>query len=191
MDVFFGYREETGSVLLDGWKSMRKKMLLALALVSLGSSTISSADAVPDRGRKLYMSHCSKCHTNGQNLVKPSKPVVGSSVLATFATFRAYLDKPVGTMPHYPHLITDEAALKDLYSYVKSMEAAKDGSKDAKKSKKKSEKKSRKKGEKKAEKKAVNKGDKQANKKAAAEDQEKVLKELNKDIPKAKKAGKS
>ena len=182
---------------------MRKKMLLALALVSLGSSTISSADAVPDRGRKLYMSHCSKCHTNGQNLVKPSKPVVGSSVLATFATFRAYLDKPVGTMPHYPHLITDEAALKDLYSYVKSMEAAKDGSKDgakdrakdgskdAKKSKKKSEKKSRKKGEKKAEKKAVNKGDKQANKKAAAEDQEKVLKELNKDIPKAKKAGKS
>lgn len=174
---------------------MRKKMLLALALVSLGSSTISSADAVPDRGRKLYMSHCSKCHTNGQNLVKPSKPVVGSSVLATFATFRAYLDKPVGTMPHYPHLITDEAALKDLYSYVKSMEAAKDGDKDGAKDRSKDRskdaKKSKKKSKKKAEKKAVKKGDKEADKKAAAVDQEKVLKELNKDIPKAKKAGKS
>lgn len=142
----------------DGRICMRKRAILTLAMVSLAASSLLSAEAAPDRGRQLFMSHCSKCHTNGQNAVKPSKPVVGSSVLATFATFRSYLDKPIGTMPHYSYLITDEAALRDLYTYVKSL----DDEETSKNS---------------------DKTDKSASKK---EDQKKVLEELNKDIPKKK-----
>jgi len=104
----------------------RNKLVLALVMAAVAGSIAQSADAAePDvkRGKQLFMSHCSKCHTNGQNNVKPSKPIVGSSVVATYATFKAYLDKPIGTMPHYEHLITDDEALHSLYSYVKSLDA--------------------------------------------------------------------
>lgn len=107
-------------------RTSRNKLVLALAMAAVAGSIAQSADAAePDvkRGKQLFMSHCSKCHTNGQNNVKPSKPIVGSSVVATYATFKAYLDKPIGTMPHYEHLITDDEALHSLYSYVKSLDA--------------------------------------------------------------------
>jgi len=74
------------------------------------------------RGRKLFATHCASCHAAGENSVTPSKPVKGSQVLSTMATFKSYLNEPVGNMPHYEHLITDEKLLGDLYSYVKDLD---------------------------------------------------------------------
>lgn len=104
----------------------RNKLVLSLTMAALAGSIAQAVNAAePDtkRGKQLFMSHCSKCHTGGQNNVKPSKPIVGSSVTATYATFKAYLNQPIGTMPHYEHLITDDEALQSLYGYVKSLDS--------------------------------------------------------------------
>lgn len=104
----------------------RSKLVLSLTIAALAGTIAQAVNAEePDskRGKQLFMSHCSKCHSGGQNNVKPSKPIVGSSVTATYATFKAYLNKPIGTMPHYEHLITDDEALQSLYSYVKTLDA--------------------------------------------------------------------
>lgn len=73
------------------------------------------------KGSKLYAMHCASCHAAGGNSVAPRKPVKGSQVLSTLATFKSYLNEPIGDMPHYEHLITDEKLLGDLYAYVKSL----------------------------------------------------------------------
>jgi mono/diheme cytochrome c family protein len=75
-----------------------------------------------ESGRGLFDSHCASCHRGGGNSVKPSKPVKGSHVTSTLATFKSYLNQPVGTMPHYEHLIEDEKLLSNLYTYVKSLD---------------------------------------------------------------------
>ncbi len=89
--------------------------------VAKGTKSTKSGKAII-RGAKLFGTHCASCHAAGGNSVKPSKPVKGSQVLSTMATFKSYLDTPIGDMPHYQHLITDEKLLGDLYSYVKSIE---------------------------------------------------------------------
>lgn len=75
------------------------------------------------RGRDLFSSNCASCHPAGGNKVSPSKPINGSWTLSTLSTFKAYLEKPVGTMPHYEHIITDAKSLKLLYEYVKTLDA--------------------------------------------------------------------
>lgn len=87
------------------------------------TATTNTTQAKPSRGRNLYQSHCASCHEDGGNLVVPSKPIIGSHVLATGATFKSYLDLPVGTMPHYEDLIKDDGLLNDLYVYVRSLKA--------------------------------------------------------------------
>jgi len=82
-----------------------------------------SAPKSVDLGRGIYMSHCASCHEAGGNRVNSKKPVVGSQVLSTLATFKSYLNEPVGTMPHYEHVITDEKMLSQLYVYTKSLRA--------------------------------------------------------------------
>lgn len=74
------------------------------------------------RGGKLYATHCASCHAGGGNSVTPSKPVQGSQVSSTLATFKSYLNEPIGNMPHYEHLIKDEKLLSDLYAYVKDLD---------------------------------------------------------------------
>lgn len=89
----------------------------------LQESSDSASGSVSERkGKKLFATHCAECHTGGGNIVKPGKPIKGSQVLAAEATFKAYLDKPIGDMPHYEHLITDPKLLHNLYSYVKTLD---------------------------------------------------------------------
>lgn len=73
------------------------------------------------KGSLIFRSHCAACHRLGLNQAKPSKPIVDSATLATFATFKANLNKPVGNMPHYEHLINDDKLLKNLYDYCKTL----------------------------------------------------------------------
>ncbi len=75
-----------------------------------------------ERGRKVFGSHCASCHADLGNSVKPGKPIKGSQVLSTVATFKSYLNEPLGDMPHYEHVITDEKVLNALYAYVKDAE---------------------------------------------------------------------
>ncbi len=91
---------------------------------SENSSKTLSAQTASSKGRRLFESHCASCHAGGGNLVVPKKPVIGSQVLVTGATFKSYLNQPVGTMPHYEDLIRDDGLLTELYTYVKSMKAA-------------------------------------------------------------------
>ena len=87
------------------------------------STNTKQSESVPERkGRKLFATHCAECHLGGGNVVKPGKPVKGSQILATEATFKAYLDQPIGDMPHYEHLITDPKLMHNLYSYVKTLD---------------------------------------------------------------------
>ena len=87
------------------------------------------------RGMKIFGSHCASCHAGGGNVVKPSRSIKGSGTLATYATFKAYLNKPIGDMPHYEHLITNDSALKDLYEYTKTFDKEENKAKSKKKSK--------------------------------------------------------
>lgn len=81
------------------------------------------AKAVPtkSRGELTFDSHCSSCHINGGNAVKPQKPLAGSKYLSNYVTFKNYLKQPVGTMPHYENLISNDKVLKELYHYVQGL----------------------------------------------------------------------
>lgn len=101
----------------------------------------SRSDKAVVRGGNLFATHCASCHAGGGNSITPGKPVQGSQVTSTLATFKSYLNEPVGNMPHYDHLIKDEKLLSDLYAYVKDLDKAapptgdeKQKSKDKKKS---------------------------------------------------------
>lgn len=91
------------------------------------------------KGKVIFDSHCASCHQGGQNTIKPSKKIIGSRTLATYATFKAYLNKPIGNMPHYEHLITNDKLLKAVYKYAKKLDddAQKAKSKSSKNSKEK------------------------------------------------------
>lgn len=75
------------------------------------------------KGSELFGSSCASCHPGGRNKIKRSKPITGSWTLATLSTFKSYLDEPIGTMPHYEHIISDEKNLELLYKYVKTLES--------------------------------------------------------------------
>lgn len=97
-------------------------------------------DSKIERGAKLFGTHCASCHALGGNTITPNKPVKGSPVLATLATFKSYLNEPIGNMPHYEHLITDEKLLSDLRAYARSLDQPKTPTSDQTNSKEKQKK---------------------------------------------------
>lgn len=117
---------------------MRKDMIVSMAViaviivptVSLAKTPKKSNEATPTsnkekaiaRGSKLFVNHCASCHAEGGNTITPVKPVRGSQVLSTMATFKSYLNQPIGDMPHYEDLITDQKLLSDLYAYTKDLD---------------------------------------------------------------------
>ena len=115
-------------VLIAGKESSKKKQ-------SPSKKKSDKADSVL-KGEKTFGNHCASCHAGGGNVVKPSRSIKGSATLATFATFRAYLNKPIGDMPHYEHLITNELMLRDLYEYTKTFDKEDKSSKKDQKDKK-------------------------------------------------------
>jgi hypothetical protein len=72
-------------------------------------------------GRSLFSNSCASCHPAGGNVVSRSKPITSSWTLASLATFKSYLEQPIGTMPHYDHIIKDDKNLELLYKYVKTL----------------------------------------------------------------------
>ncbi len=109
-----------------------KLFYLSVALTALFCQTLSTL-AKPEvkskakvqvsksKGELAFASHCASCHANGGNIVRSEKPVAGSSYLSNYVSFKNYLKKPIGTMPHYENLIKNDKVLKELYRYVKTL----------------------------------------------------------------------
>lgn len=92
---------------------------LCVGLTLPASSKKAAAPEVD--GQKDFKQYCAQCHAAGGNNVNPSKPISGSQKLATLATFKAYLEAPLGHMPVYPHIIKDKVVLQALFKYCKSL----------------------------------------------------------------------
>lgn len=76
-------------------------------------------------GTEIFQQYCASCHVAGGNIVKPSKSLVSSKKLGTFALFKAFLNSPTGHMPYYQNLCKNDKLLKSLYKYVKTLESVK------------------------------------------------------------------
>ena len=74
-----------------------------------------------EKGQKLFKSNCSGCHLNGQNLIKPDKPIVGSSKLASKETFSSFISSPPPPMPNFKNIVEKPGQLSALYDYVSSL----------------------------------------------------------------------
>ncbi|MBX9568870.1 MAG: c-type cytochrome [Candidatus Obscuribacterales bacterium] len=100
------------------------RLILTVAVVScLGFlCSVCEAKKTPN-GEHLYKQHCASCHFAGGNRVKAGKDVAGSTHLSSLPVFKAYLSKPPGHMPHYQHLVSNEALLKALYQYCKTLKS--------------------------------------------------------------------
>lgn len=94
-----------------------------------GQAKTKPTDKSLKRGSELFRSNCASCHPGGRNKISRSKPIIGSWTLSALSTFKSYLEQPVGTMPHYEHIITDEKNLELLYKYVKTLEPSPSDSK--------------------------------------------------------------
>ena len=72
-------------------------------------------------GEKLFKANCSGCHLNGQNLIKPDKPVVGSAKLKSKQFFSTFLESPPPPMPNFKNIAAENEQLSALYNYVSSL----------------------------------------------------------------------
>ena len=112
---------------------MNTKHGLMMAALSMAMSTTSAsaADAPGNaaRGKQLYYDHgCYGCHgyggqTGARDLVGTDSPLVQDETL-----FRYFLrlradkapDVPASTMPNFPKETLDDAAVRDLFAYVRT-----------------------------------------------------------------------
>jgi len=69
-------------------------------------------------GAAIFEKNCVDCHPQGQNILKPDHPIVGSQKLKTFQTFTGWIRKPVAPMPTFPESQVSEADAKELYEYI-------------------------------------------------------------------------
>ena len=72
-------------------------------------------------GEKLFKTNCSGCHLNGQNLIKPDKPIIGSIKLKSKQAFKMWLENPAPPMPNYKNIANMSTQLDALYNYVLSI----------------------------------------------------------------------
>jgi mono/diheme cytochrome c family protein len=107
-------------MLIKNGATMIVAALLTAAIVSIPAS---GKKDVKDNvaGAAIFAQNCAKCHVGGGNIVKSSKPVVGSSQLANLATFKSYLSSPPGHMPYYQQIVTDKKKLESLYDFCKAL----------------------------------------------------------------------
>lgn len=108
----------------------RPIIFVVLAATAILSASISDSNAKDqnskDRigkvnGEVIFKQHCASCHQSGGNLTVPSKTVAGSTKLGTLATFKDYLNNPVGHMPYYKNIIEDKTTIDALYKYCKTL----------------------------------------------------------------------
>lgn len=120
-------------ILLAG-KSERKGKVLVIALAAfcttvalgyLGSEIVFGARAPESKqypqGQALFLGHCSGCHPQGGNILKPYMPLIHSDKLDNFMDFVAWIRKPKKPMPKFsPNKVSNEQA-QQLYSYLSSL----------------------------------------------------------------------
>lgn len=78
------------------------------------------SNAAPD-GAKIFQAKCALCHADGGNRTDPAKPVKGSKKLKSAEIFKEFLSKKNSMMPPFKGIADDDAALKALLDYCKSM----------------------------------------------------------------------
>jgi cytochrome c553 len=77
-------------------------------------------------GVKTYNANCRVCHVNGGNVINPNMPLRGSSKLAEFKTFLAFIRDPKmpdgskGPMPSFSEAQISDKQAKELYQYITS-----------------------------------------------------------------------
>jgi len=102
-----------------------RKIVIWAAILLLGASTFPASSAKKNvlDGKQVFEQHCASCHAGGGNRVEPHRPVAGSKQLVTLAIFKSYLSEPPGHMPYYADVVNDQATLKALYDYCRSLKA--------------------------------------------------------------------
>ena len=73
------------------------------------------------KGHMLFKTNCSGCHLNGQNLIKPDKPIIGSQKLNSKQVFKEWLENPTPPMPNFKNLASKQGQLNALYEYIVSL----------------------------------------------------------------------
>ena len=100
-------------------------VLIAYSIINLicfsGLSSESQIATAATTGDKLYTANCAACHQDGQNLMNPKKPVIGSTKLENKQSFKSFLLKPTGAMTPYPAIANNDADVTALYNYCKSL----------------------------------------------------------------------
>ena len=76
---------------------------------------------VSSKGEKLFKANCSGCHLNGQNLIKPGKPIIGSLKLKSKDSFKTFIESPPPPMPNFKNITSNPNQLDALYNYVISL----------------------------------------------------------------------
>ena len=95
-------------------------LFISVSLANFSFSKQEANDLVP-QGEKLFKANCAGCHINGQNLIKPDKPVIGSAKTKSKAIFREFLKAPPKPMPSFENITGKEEKLDELYRYVISL----------------------------------------------------------------------
>lgn len=115
----------SGASMKEKFKSIAEGTIavtsLMAVLVGLAPHCYGEESASKRSGADIYKQYCSTCHVAGGNTAKPSKPLAGSKVLKSIATFQKYLEDPPGHMPYYKSIVTDKKLVKKLYEYCKTL----------------------------------------------------------------------
>ncbi|MBI2995892.1 MAG: c-type cytochrome [Candidatus Melainabacteria bacterium] len=102
--------------------SILKKMFLLILLLNLLIGLAKGASAENSlKGERLFKANCSGCHLNGQNLIRPEKPIIGSLKLQSKKTFKAFIENPPPPMPKFKNIADKPVQLDALYKYVTSL----------------------------------------------------------------------
>lgn len=98
--------------------------VLSLLIVAQTSAKTKSHRSDPN-GAVVFAQNCVSCHAAGANSVNRRRPLAGSPKLANLPMFKSYLENPVGHMPFYKHVVSDQKALRALYEYCKTLKPSK------------------------------------------------------------------
>jgi uncharacterized membrane protein len=125
--IFIGHKKGA-----DSKAGLTVYSLCFLVVVALGyyggeltyGSKITATPVEYTTGEKIFTANCSACHPKGGNAIMPNLPLVGSSKLAGFDTFLAFVRNPKlpdgksGPMPPVlPSKLSDKQ-LNELYDYI-------------------------------------------------------------------------
>ena len=94
---------------------------LLIAMANYYTTSSSANNEKGPNGEKIFKSNCSGCHLNGENLIRPNKPIIGSAKLKSKVLFKDFLHNPPKPMPSFENITEKEDKLDALYKYVISL----------------------------------------------------------------------